>query len=61
MKGERQTTNQCPKCGNKELVRLGTLHCKHCTDCNLSIPWFLDDDQPSLYGGVLKEADHAPN
>lgn len=56
MSDQKVTTRVCPKCGNQNLVLLGTFNKKHCTDCNLEIPWFVEDGQPALFGGNLPEA-----
>lgn len=49
---DKVTTKHCPKCGNTNLVLIGTYNLKHCTDCNLDIPWYREEGQPSIYGGV---------
>lgn len=52
---DKQTTKECPQCGNTDLVKIGTHNIKHCTDCNIDIPWYVEEGQPALYGGVNKE------
>ena len=44
----RQTTKACPKCGNVNLILLRSLNVKHCSDCNLEIPWYLEPGQKPL-------------
>jgi ribosomal protein L37AE/L43A len=48
MKQEKQSTKQCPKCGNTMLLRLTSLNLKICTDCNIRIPWYLEEGQESV-------------
>lgn len=43
-----QTTKACPQCGNTHLILLRSLNAKHCSDCNLEIPWNLDEGQKPL-------------
>lgn len=44
----QSSTKACPKCGNTQLLLLRTLFKKICTDCNITIPWFLEKDQKPL-------------
>lgn len=46
--GQRETTKACPRCGNTYLILLRSLNQKHCSDCNLAIPWYLDPGQRPL-------------
>lgn len=55
MSEEKVTTTKCPQCGNKDLVRLGTMNLKVCTDCQLDIPWYVEQGQPALFGGQTQE------
>lgn len=48
VKVEKISTKKCPKCGNEELSKLRSLNKKICTDCEIEIPWFLEEDQKSL-------------
>jgi len=47
---EPKTTKECPDCGNTHLVCIATQNIKICTDCNIEIPWTLDQDQKPLLG-----------
>ncbi len=51
IQNEKQTTKVCPNCGNTRLVLLGTLNLKHCTDCHTDIPWYVENNEPVIYGG----------
>ena len=44
----KQTTKQCPKCGNTCLILLRSLNMKYCTDCDTEIPWYLEEGQEPL-------------
>lgn len=44
----KQTTKQCPKCGNIYLILLRSLNLKYCVDCNTEIPWYLEEGQQPL-------------
>lgn len=44
----KQSTKQCPKCKNTQLLLLRTLNLKICTDCGIKIPWYLEDKQKTL-------------
>lgn len=44
----KESTKQCPKCGNVQLLLVRTMNYKFCSDCNLTIPWYLDEGQAPL-------------
>lgn len=46
----KQTTKQCPRCGNTKLVTFPSLDMKKCTDCGEVIQWHLDEGQAPLLG-----------
>ena len=45
---EKQTTKECPKCKNVNLLLLRSMNRKVCTDCGTIIEWYLDKDQKPL-------------
>ena len=45
---EKQSTKQCPKCGNKRLAEVRTHNVKYCMKCNVKIPWYLEPGQKTL-------------
>ena len=45
---EKETTKECPNCGNTHLILLTSLQLKLCTDCRTEIPWYLDEGQKPL-------------
>lgn len=49
-KSEKQSTKQCPQCGNTWLLKLYSLNEKWCNDCNpyVKIPWHLEEGQASV-------------
>lgn len=48
MSEERPSTKTCPQCGNTHLALVKQENRKVCTDCNLWIPWYLDEGQKEL-------------
>ncbi len=44
----KKSTKQCT-CGNTNLLLLNTLNLKCCTDCYISIPWYIEPNQKPLY------------
>lgn len=51
----KQSTKQCPNCGNTHLILLSTYNTKVCADCNTTIPWFLDEGQSPLYAKLQRK------
>jgi ribosomal protein S27AE len=45
---EKQTTKECPRCGNTQLLLFTTLNRKSCPDCHIDIPWYVEDGQEHL-------------
>lgn len=45
----KETTKECPNCGNMHLVLLHSMNMKLCTDCRTEIPWYLEEGQKPLH------------
>ena len=46
------STKGCYNCGNTYLLCLRTLNLKICTDCDTTIPWFLELNQKALFEDI---------
>lgn len=46
----KQTTKECPKCGNTQLCLLRSYNKKYCTarTCHIYIDWYLDEKQKPI-------------
>jgi len=44
----KQTTKECPNCGNTHLIQITTQNVKLCPDCRTEIPWYLEEGQLPL-------------
>lgn len=47
---DKQTTKECPECGNTNLAKIATHDIKYCSDCNTEIPWYKEEGESPLYG-----------
>ncbi len=46
---KKVTTKECPKCGSTSLALVRTHNFKYCANCNLKIPWYLEEGQKPLH------------
>lgn len=51
----KESTKQCPRCGNTHLGLLYSLNLKYCSDCHIYMRWELDAGQVPL----LSPSSHA--
>lgn len=48
----KQSTKQCPDCGNTHLILVSTQNLKLCSDCGSSMTWYLEEGQKSPLTGM---------
>lgn len=44
----KETTKQCPNCGNDRLILLRTQNKKACVDCHTLMGWYLEPGQKGV-------------
>ena len=52
---DKQSTKQCPQCGNVHLVKMTSYNKKYCSDCGIYINWSLDENQKPLLVNVISK------